>query len=62
MPKENNKIPKYNLGEKSLKVTFIIYAVLECMLCKMNSCQVIPTKSYTAKKAEHESSGYLRVK
>ena len=30
MTDENNKILKYNPGEKSLKVPFIIYADLEC--------------------------------
>ena len=62
MPKENNKILKYNPREKSLKVPFIIYADLECILRKMNACQVNPTKSYTKKKAEHEPSGYSQVK
>ena len=61
MPKENNKILKYNPGEKSLKVPFIIYADLECILRKMSACQVNPTKSYTEKKAEHEPSGYSLV-
>ena len=62
MPIESNKILKRNPGEKSLKVPFIIYADLECSLQKMNACQVNPTKSYTEKKAEHESSGYSQVK
>ena len=31
-PDENNKILKYNLGEKSLKLSFIIYSELECLL------------------------------
>ena len=62
MPKENNKTLKYNPGEKSLKVPFIIYADLEWILRKMSARQVNPTKSYTEKKAEHESSGYSRVK
>ena len=34
MPNEDNKILKYNPGEKSLKVPFIIYADLECLLKK----------------------------
>ena len=38
MPEENNKILKYNQGEKSMKVPFIIYAYLECLLEKMNTC------------------------
>ena len=39
MPNEDNKILKYNYGEKSLKVPAIIYADLECLLEKMHSCQ-----------------------
>ena len=32
MPNKDNKILKYNHGEKSMKVPFIIYADLECLL------------------------------
>ena len=42
MPKENNKILKYNHGEKSMKVPFIIYADLNSMLEKMNTCHKNP--------------------
>ena len=38
MPEENNKILKYNQGEKSMKVPFIIYADLECLLEKISTC------------------------
>ena len=62
MPKENNKMLKYNRGEKSLKVSFIVYANLECILQKISAYQVIPAKCYTEKKAEHKSSGYSQVK
>ena len=34
MPDEDNKILKYNPGEQLLKVPFIIYADLECLLQK----------------------------
>ena len=34
MPKEDNKTLKYNSGEKSMKVPFIIYADLEFLLEK----------------------------
>ena len=34
MPNEDNKILKYNHGETSIKVPFIIYADLECFLEK----------------------------
>ena len=34
MPKEDNKLLKYNHGEKSMKVPFIIYSGLESLLEK----------------------------
>ena len=34
IPKEDNKILKYNHGEKSMEVPFIIYADLESLLEK----------------------------
>ena len=49
IPIEDNKILKYNHGEKSMKAPFIIYADLECLLDKMHSCQNNPEKSSTAK-------------
>ena len=47
MPDKDNKILKYNPGEESLKVPFIVYADLECFLQKINTCQNNPDKSYT---------------
>ena len=41
MPNENNKITKYNQGEKSIKLPFIIYADLEFLLEKK---KMIPLK------------------
>ena len=41
---------KYLPGEKSLKVPFIIYADLECVLKKVRSCQNDLENSYTEKK------------
>ena len=55
IPNEYNKILKYNSGEKSLKVPFIIYADLICI------CQNSLEKSYTEKKVKNKSSGYARV-
>ena len=49
MPEEYNKILKYNEGEKSMRVLFIIYADLECLLEKMNACHNSPEKSSTTK-------------
>ena len=34
MPDDSNKISKYNHGEKSMRVPFVIYADLECLLEK----------------------------
>ena len=59
MPTENNNILKYNHGEKSLKVPFTIYADLECLLIKQQSCQNNPNESYTERKAMHEPCGSL---
>ena len=58
MPSDNNKILKYNHGEKSMRAPFVIYADLECLLKKMHSCQNNPKKSYTEKKNKHTPSGY----
>ena len=58
MPDEDNKILKYTPGEKSLKVLFIIYADLECLLKKINTCQNNPDKSSTETKATHRPSDY----
>ena len=58
MPNDNNKILKYNHGEKSMRAPFVIYADLECLLEKMHSCQNNPEKSYTEKKIKHTPSGY----
>ena len=58
MPEEDNKILKYNPGEKSLKVLFMIYADLECLLRKIDSCQNDPKISSTEKKTKHKPSGY----
>ena len=61
MPDEDNKILKYVSGEKSLKVPFVIYADLECLLKKIDTCQNNPENSYTEKKAAHRPSGYSLV-
>ena len=58
MPKEYNKVLKYNHGEKSMKVSFIIYADLECLLEKMSTCHNNSQKSSTTKKNKHKASGY----
>ena len=58
MPTKHNKTLKYNHGDKPLKVPFVIYADLECLLIKKQSCQNNPNASYTERKAMHEPCGY----
>ena len=57
MPKENTKILKYDHGEKSMKVPFIIYADLECLLEKIDTFYN-NTKKSTTKINKHTPSGY----
>ena len=58
MPEEDNKILKCNHGEKSMKVPFTIYADLESLLKKSNTCHNNPEKSSSAKINKHTPSGY----
>ena len=57
IPKEHEKI-KYWPAEKSLKVSFVIYVDIECLLKKVQSSQYNPENSYTEKKVKHKPSGY----
>ena len=58
MPEKDNKILKYNQGEKSMKVPFIMYGDLESLLEKMNTCHNNPEKSSATKINKHTPSGY----
>ena len=58
IPEKDHKILKYNYGEKSMKVPFIIYADLETLLEKMSTCNNNPEKSSTTKIKNHIASGY----
>ena len=58
MPSLNNNIIKYNQGEKSLELPFIIYADLECLLKKIDTCYNNPELSSTTKINQHIPSGY----
>ena len=53
MPAEYNKILKYKEGEKSMKSPFIVYADLECLLEKTNTCYNNPEKSSRTKINKH---------
>ena len=63
MPAKGNNIIKYNHGEKSMKVPFVIYADLECLLKKMSTCINNPNESSTTKinKIYHQVILYLLV-
>ena len=58
MPTKNNNIIKYNQGEKSIKLPFVIYADLDCLLEKMSTCQNNPNESSTPEINKHIPSGY----
>ena len=58
MPSPNHNIIKYNQGEKSLKLPFTIYADLECLLEKIDTCYNNPDLSSTTKINHHTPSGY----
>ena len=54
-----NNILQSKPGKKSLKNAFVIYADLECLLSKQNTCNNSNNKSYTVAKALHKPSGYF---
>ena len=58
MPTKNNNIITYNHGENSVKLPFVIYADLECLLEKMSTCINNPNESSTTKINKHTPSGY----
>ena len=58
MPNEDNKIIKYNQGEKSIRSPFIIYADLECLLEKISTCYNNLEESSTTEINKHTPSGY----
>ena len=58
MPEEDDRILKYNHGEKSMKVPFIIYADLESLHEKISTCHNNHEKLSTTKVNKHIPSGY----
>ena len=58
MPGPNNNLIKYNQGEKSLKLPFVVYAGLECILKKISTCYNNPDLSSATKINQHIPSGY----
>ena len=58
--KDHNKI-KYNQGEKSIKLPFIVYADLECLLEKISTCYNNPEESSTIINIHHRVIQYLPI-
>ena len=58
MPTKDNNTIKYNHGEKSIKLPFVVYADLECLLEKISTCYNNPEESSTTKINKHTPSGY----
>ena len=58
MPTKDNNTIKYNQGEKSTKLPFVVYADLECLLEKISTCQNSPSESSTTEINKHTPSGY----
>ena len=58
MPNEDNKILKYNHGEKSLKAPYYNPYDTESLIEKMPFHPNNPEKSYTEREAKHISLGY----
>ena len=58
MPEEDNKILKYNHGEKSMMQPFVIYFDFESLLGKLDTYRNDPEKSSTTKMNKYIPSGY----
>ena len=58
MPTKDNNMIKYNQGEKSIKLPFVIYADLECLLEKMSNCINNPNEASATEINKHIPSGY----
>ena len=58
MPTEKNNIYKKNQYMKSDKMPYIIYAIIESLIRKIDGCTNNPEKSSTMKITEHIPCGY----
>ena len=58
MPTKDNNTIKYNQGEKSIKLRFVVYADLACLLEKISTCQNNLNESSTTEMNKHTPSGY----
>ena len=58
LPEIGENIKKHEFGSKSLRMNYIIYVDLECLLVKYDTCSNNPNKSYTINEARHMTPGY----
>ena len=58
IPTKDNNAIKYNHGEKSIKLPFVVYVDLECLFEKMSTCYNNPEESSTTKINKQTPSGY----
>ena len=58
MPTKDNNTIKYNQGEKSVQLPFVVYADLECLLEKISTFQNNPNESSTTEINKHTPSSY----
>ena len=58
LPNEESKYISSTPGKNELKIPFIIYVDIKCLLAKMDSCENSDTNSYIEKKSFHVPSGY----
>ena len=61
MPKKNNNILKFNKGNKSLRMLFIVYTDTESLPEKISSCEKNPETSFNNKITQHEPFEYFLV-
>ena len=58
MPDKDNTITKYNSGEQYMRVPFIMYVDMECLLENINTSHNDPNKSSTIKINKYTLYGY----
>ena len=58
MPTKKNKYVSSTPGKNTLKIPFIIYADLQCLLYPISTCDNTPNNSFTIKKNVHMPVGF----
>ena len=59
LPADKKLLLKYHLGEKSIKLPFVVYTDFETILGITRSCETNPENLYTAKINKHTASVFL---